>query len=139
MEKNLVKLIQEKISDQLSLWDDVSIHPHRFGGIEFQLNEKEFGHIHNFGTMDILFGNKLREALVTDGLAKPHHIFPQTGWISYYFTGEKNIKNAVWLLRFSYLLNSLKQKTITTEQFESRLETLNVSSTIKEIVIRKGS
>lgn len=139
MEKELVKLIQEKISDQISLWDDVTIHPHRFGGIEFQLNGKEIGHIHNFGTMDILLGNKLREAIVTEGLAKPHHIFPQTGWVSYYFASEDDIKNAVWLLRFSYLLNSLKQKTITTEQFESRLETLNVSSTIKEIVIRKGS
>jgi len=139
MEKTIIKEIQTKISDQLSLWDDVTIHPHRFGGIEFQLNGKEIGHIHNFGTMDILFGNKLREALVLEGLAKPHHIFPQTGWISYYFESENDIKNAVWLLRFSHLLNSLKQKIITTEQFETRIESLKVSYTIKEIVIRKGS
>ena len=139
MEKQIVKEIQTKISDQISLWDDITIHPHRFGGIEFQLNGKEIGHIHNFGTMDILFGNKLREALVFEELAKPHHIFPQTGWISYYFESENDIKNAVWLLRLSHLLNSLKQKIITVEQLETRVEALKVSQTIKEIVIRKGS
>jgi Family of unknown function (DUF5519) len=139
MEKKTIKLIQENISEQISLWDDITIHPHKFGGIEFQLNGKEIGHIHNFGTMDILFGNKLREILVTEGVAKPHHIFPQTGWVSYYFENETEIKNALWLLRLSYLLNSLKQNVITNEQFESRIESLSVSSSIKEIVIRKGS
>lgn len=87
--------------------------------------------------MDILFGNKLREVLVTEGLAKPHHIFPQTGWISYYFENEAEIKNALWLLRLSYLLSSLKQNAITNEQFESRLEPLKVSAAIKKTVIRK--
>lgn len=89
--------------------------------------------------MDILFGNKLREVLVAEGMAKPHHIFPQTGWISYYFESESDIKNAVLLLRLSHLLNSLKQHTISIEQFEPRFDSLRVSQTIKEIVIRKGS
>src|SRR5215469_14793415 len=50
---------------ELSSWQDVSTHPHRFGGREFRFKVAEIGHIHTGGTVDIPFPRTVRDALLT--------------------------------------------------------------------------
>jgi predicted DNA-binding protein (MmcQ/YjbR family) len=49
---------------------------------------------------------KVRDQLVEDGEAEPHHILPSTGWVSVFLESRSDIDRAIRLLRRSY--DSLK-------------------------------
>jgi hypothetical protein len=78
---------------------------HRFGGIDFRFRGKEAGHIHGNGLLDCLVGRTNRDALLSDGRALPHHIFPQSGWISFWIRGAEDIGPAMELIRIAILKN----------------------------------
>ena len=100
---------QKTITQTLASWDGVSTAPHRFGGVEYRLGTRELGHIHGDHLVDIPFPKKVRDEIVNAGLAEPHHILPETGWVSFYLREETDIQNAVELLRRSYEI-AVKQK-----------------------------
>jgi len=98
-----------EIVAQVSLWDGVSAHPHRFGGTEFRLGNVEIGHIHGNHMADLPFTRKIREMLVADGEANVHHLLPETGWISFYLRRDSDVNQAVKLFRMSYLQKCLRR------------------------------
>lgn len=100
---------QKRILEALSTWEGVSIEPHRFGGREFKLGRREIGHIHGDALVDIPFPKKVRDELVAAGEAGPHHVLPETGWVSFYIKQVGDIEKAIALLRRSYEI-ALKQK-----------------------------
>jgi hypothetical protein len=83
-------------------WPGVTTKIHRFGGTEFNLGRREIGHLHGNGLLDIPFTRPLRDEAVGAGRALPHHIFPRSGWISFYIRGEEDVPNAISLLWRSY-------------------------------------
>lgn len=100
---------QKLITEMLISWDGVSTAPHRFGGVEYRLGPRELGHIHGDHLVDIPFPKKVRDEIVSAKIAEPHHILPETGWISFYLRQEEDIQKAIDLLRRSYEI-ALKQK-----------------------------
>jgi hypothetical protein len=100
---------QNIITQTLSSWEGVSTAPHRFGGVEYRLGTRELGHIHGNHLLDIPFPKKVRDEIVDSKLAEPHHILPETGWVSFYLRQEEDIQKAVSLLRRSYEI-ALRQK-----------------------------
>jgi len=104
-----VSTAQKIITQTLSSWDGVSTTPHRFGGVEYRLDTRELGHIHGDHHLDIPFPKKVRDEIVAAGLAEPHHVLPETGWVSFYLRVEDDIEKAIALLRRSYEI-ALKQK-----------------------------
>ena len=91
------------IAAAVSSWPGVSARPHRFGGIEFVYAERrEIGHIHGDYLVDLPLPKRLRDAVVAAGRAEPHHIFPETGWISFYLRQPDDIARAIELFRLSY-------------------------------------
>ena len=100
---------QKIITQTLLSWEGVSTSPHRFGGVEYLLGTRELGHIHGDYLVDIPFPKKIREEIVNAKLAEPHHILPETGWISFYLREAGDIQKAIELLHRSYEI-ALKQK-----------------------------
>ena len=100
----------KQIVDILLTWDGMEAHPHRFGGTEFQIGRREIGHIHGDALVDIPFPKKVRDEIVAAGEAEPHHVLPETGWVSFYLDDEGDIERAIVLLKRSYDL-ALKQKS----------------------------
>ena len=98
------------IVDTLLTWDGMETHPHRFGGTEFRIGKREIGHIHGDSLVDIPFPKKVRDEIVAAGEASPHHILPETGWVSFYLSEEGDVESAIALLRRSYEI-ALKQKS----------------------------
>lgn len=45
------------LTEELLAWAGVTVHPHRFGGLEFQLNSNEIGHLHGNRLFDLLMPN----------------------------------------------------------------------------------
>jgi hypothetical protein len=52
--------------------------------------------------VDIPFPKSVRNELITAGLAEPHHILPNSGWISFYMKRDDQVEPAIALLRRSY-------------------------------------
>ncbi len=94
--------ISETIRKELLSWPGVSAEPHRFGGIEFQVNHHEIGHLHGNSLADLPFPVRVRKELVGAGRAQPHHILPDTGWVSYYLRGPEDGAGALDLFRMNY-------------------------------------
>ena len=91
-----------QIIEILLKWEGVESHPHRFGGTEFCIGKREIGHIHGDSLVDIPFPKKVRDEIVAAGEAQPHHILPDTGWVSFYLQEEGDIQKAIDLLQRSY-------------------------------------
>jgi len=98
-----------QIVETLLKWDGMETHPHRFGGTEFRIGKREIGHIHGDHLVDIPFPKKIRDEIVAAGEASPHHILPETGWVSFYLKEDGDIERALALLKRSYEI-ALKQK-----------------------------
>jgi predicted DNA-binding protein (MmcQ/YjbR family) len=101
---------QKTITQTLTSWDGVSTAPHRFGGVEYRLGTRELGHIHGDHLIDIPFPKKVRDEIVQVGLAEPHHVLPETGWVSFYLREEEDVQKAIALLKRSYEI-ALKQNS----------------------------
>lgn len=79
--------IIERIKKELLSWPYVTAEPHRFGGMEFRINQREMGHIHGDRVADLSFPIDVRNKLVNSGRVSAHHFLPQSGWISYWIKG----------------------------------------------------
>jgi hypothetical protein len=101
-----------RIQTELLSWPHVEAHPHRFGGTEYRIGRRELGHIHGDHLVDIPFPTKVRDEVVSAGLAEPHHLLPDTGWVSLYLREAADVDRAVALFRRSFDL-ALKQKGLT--------------------------
>ncbi|MBW8875271.1 MAG: DUF5519 family protein [Acidobacteria bacterium] len=95
---------REQIEAAVLAWPGVVAQPHRFGGTEFVLGKREVGHIHGDRLLDIAFPKPVRDEVVAAGLAEPHHILPDSGWVSFHIRKEEDVDAAVALLRRSYEL-----------------------------------
>ena len=105
----------ESVIREVSGWDGISASPHRFGGVEFTLGKVEIGHIHRNGMVDIPFTRKLRERLVAEGHAEPHHLLDESGWITFYIRGEGDADHAVRLFRLSYLQKGRRRGVVSAD------------------------
>jgi hypothetical protein len=91
---------QDRIVAAVKSWQGVEIRPHRYGGLEFQLGKRELGHIHGDALVDIPFPKAVRNEIVAAGEAEPHHILPNSGWISLFLRRAEDVETAIrWLER----------------------------------------
>jgi hypothetical protein len=95
---------KELIHTAALAWPGVTAHPHRFGGTEYRLGKREIGHVHGSSLVDIPFPTKVRNDLVAAGRAQPHHILPDSGWVSLYIRDTADVQAAIALLQLSYEL-----------------------------------
>jgi hypothetical protein len=116
--------ILENIQKEILSWPFVTAEAHRFGGIEFRLNKREMGHIHGERLVDLPFPMKIRNELVSSGRVLPHHVLPQSGWVSYWINnGEKDVPEVLELFRMRY--EQLKPRSQPTQEESAVM--LNVS------------
>jgi len=97
-----VEKAHETITVTVTTWAGVEAHPHRFGGSEYRLGRREIGHLHGDHLLDVPFPIRVRDELVAAGEAQPHHILPDSGWISFTLREPADVERAIALLRRSY-------------------------------------
>ena len=105
--------ISDTIKSELLSWPGVTTEPHRFGGLEFQVNHHEIGHLHGSRLADLPFPVRVRNELVTAGRASLHHVLPDSGWVSFYIRGLEDVPAVLELFRMNYerLTTSTKRET----------------------------
>ena len=94
--------IHDDIRREVLSWPGVTEAPHRFGGVEFLLGKREIGHLHGDALADLPFPVRVREELVAAGKALPHHVLPDSGWVSLPLHGADSLPGALELFRLSY-------------------------------------
>jgi hypothetical protein len=92
----------EQIITALAAWPGVQTAPHRFGGIEFRLGRRELGHLHGHHLADLPFPRRTRDTLIAEGRARPHHILPDSGWVSVPIRTPEDVDGAIDLFKLSY-------------------------------------
>jgi Family of unknown function (DUF5519) len=76
---------------------------HRLGGVGFVFRGKECSHLHGNGLLDCFVGRANRDALLREGHASPHHVFPRSGWISFWIRDGGDVPRAIDLIRMACL------------------------------------
>jgi Luciferase len=97
-----VEDIAGRIEDEVGTWPGVTVHEHRFGGIEFRLDRRQLGHLHGGRWADLPFQRRIRDMLVETGRAQPHHVLPETGWVSRQIRNEDDVRKVIELFRLAY-------------------------------------
>ncbi|HYM22444.1 MAG TPA: luciferase family protein [Vicinamibacterales bacterium] len=94
--------IAQRIRDEVGSWPNVTVVPHRFGGVEYRVGRRELGHVHGDRLADLPFPIRIREELVAHGRADRHHILPDSGWVSYRMRSADDAAHAIELFRLNY-------------------------------------
>ena len=124
----------EQLVEQVASWEGVSVHPHRFGGTEFQFGRAEIGHVHRGGIVDIPFPRPIRDVLLQEKMAEEHHWVPDSGWITFRMSSERDLEHALWLMRLSYLRYQLKAAANAEEIFQTETERLRLNPQLRSLL-----
>jgi len=89
--------------------DAIQRRPHRFGGIGFFVGTTEIGHLHGNGLLDLFVGKSFRTDQVRRGRALPHHVFPESGWISFWLESPADIGQALALFETARMYRTTSQ------------------------------
>jgi hypothetical protein len=90
------------IRSAVTSWPGVQAHPHRFGGIEYRYGRKEMGHVHGNRLADLPLPRRLHDEAIAAGRAAPHHVLPETGWVSCWISSAADVEVVIGLFREHY-------------------------------------
>lgn len=62
----------------------------------------ELGHLHGDRLADLPFPKSVRNELVDRGEARPHHVLPNSGWVSRVIRSEEDVDAVIGLFRMNY-------------------------------------
>jgi hypothetical protein len=138
--KAIAMAARDQIRSEVESWAGVTSGPHQFNGLEFMLGQAEIGHLHGDSLLDIAFTMAVRDALIAEGKAQPHHIVPDGGWISFRLRTPEDADHAIWLLRLSYLrhvlLNQRKRsgiEAVSRVDVRSAVDALDLSPVLRAL------
>src|SRR5262245_65398161 len=94
--------IHDAIVQHVAPWPGVTTCRHRFGGTELRYGHRELGHLHGNRLADLPFPLLVRDELVAAGRAEPHHIHPESGWVSFFIRDAADVAGAIALFRLNY-------------------------------------
>ena len=92
----------ERIAATVRSWPEVEVGPHRFGGVEFRVGRRELGHLHGDRIADLPFPRRVRDELIVAGRPRPHHILPESGWVTFPIEEPDDAERAIGLFRLAY-------------------------------------
>lgn len=92
---------RKAVAHEAASWKGISVHQHRFGGVEFRVGRRELGHPHA-SFADLPFPRRVRDKLIAEGRARPHHVLPDSGWVTVPMRTETEIAGVVELFRLNY-------------------------------------
>jgi luciferase-like monooxygenase len=107
-----MKRAGELIRETVGSWPGVEAVPHRFGGTEYRYGGKEMGHVHGDRLADMPLPRRLHDQVIADGRAEPHHVLPNTGWVSVWIHGPDDAARVIELFKIQYDRYAAKAKEI---------------------------
>ncbi|MFD0766005.1 luciferase family protein [Mucilaginibacter lutimaris] len=92
----------DEIETEVSGWQNIRVFTHKYGGLQFNCGNREMGHIHSNGLLDMLLNRNIKAQLMAeDARIKDHHSFKNSGWISVYMKEKADKDLAVRLFKIA--------------------------------------
>lgn len=92
----------DEIEAEILTWENTSVSLHKYGGLQFNYHSREIGHLHSNGLLDILYNRKFKIDLKKRGRVSDHHVFENSGWISFYIDSYDDVVYAKELLALAH-------------------------------------
>ncbi|MES2590950.1 MAG: luciferase family protein [Bacteroidota bacterium] len=93
----------DQIERKVLTWQQTTASSHKSGGVQFNVDGKEIGHIHSNGLLDVFLKLNVAEQLIREGRVTEHRTIKNSGWLSFQIKTEQDILFAIELLEYSYL------------------------------------
>lgn len=91
-----------RIAAAVGSWEGATSHLHQSGDLELRVGERELGFLHGDAVADLLLPASVRAEAIANGLAHPHHILPESNWVSVHIYRPDQIHDVIALLRSAY-------------------------------------
>ncbi|RKE55291.1 luciferase family protein [Sphingobacterium detergens] len=92
----------DELEEDMAQMPETTIGIHKYGGTQFNYKGKEFAHVHSNGLLDILLNKELKQSLIFEGKIKDHHVFKNSGWISFQLHNKQDVGYGCYLLNKAY-------------------------------------
>jgi Family of unknown function (DUF5519) len=73
---------------------------------------REVGHVHGNSHADLPLPKPLRNTLIEQGRAEPHHFLPQSGWVTVSLRSDGAVEKALEVFRLNYDLIAKKKGVV---------------------------
>lgn len=94
----------EQLVSQVGHWEGVEVGTARRNTLSFRIAERELGHLHPDGRMDLPLPPTLRDELVRTGFVSHHDHHHDSCWVTRQIDDTKDIEDSTWLLQLGHLL-----------------------------------
>lgn len=105
-----VELALEELVGQMRDLADVDVHLTRQRALGFFVGERELGHVHHRGQLDLAFPPEVRDQLVREGRVDHHRIVHDSCWVTHRLERVDDVAEAVWLLRLAHAIDRLAKE-----------------------------
>jgi len=102
----------DRVLAEVTSWPGVTMAPHQFDAVEFQMDGTEFGHLHRDGRLDVPFVRRIRNALIDHSDASVHPWVPDSGWVTFTVASPRDADHALFLLRVAYLYRAIASRRL---------------------------
>ena len=121
----------DQLIEAVLSWPHVTTRDGRFDATVFKIGPREIGRVHRCGPVDIRYPKPLRDQLIAEGRTNEYYVAPESNLTTFYLTSTDSIKQAVSLLRISYLyhVNTLSRSPAgkdLTENTDVKTELLDL-------------
>ena len=92
----------EALKEWIMQHPKVAQAPHRFGGVEFNIEGFEFMHFHGQTHLDIRLSKMDQSRMLKEGKALRHLYAPQAGYITFRIHSNEDVATAKELIELAY-------------------------------------
>jgi hypothetical protein len=96
--------VMESVEELALGFEGVHLKRHRLGGIGFAAGGHEFAHMHGNGLLDVHLTRDFARTAVTQGIAKPHHVFGPSAWVSIWIDSKEHLSEIESILKKAHAL-----------------------------------
>ncbi len=104
----------DDIEETVESWPNVAISMHKYGGTQFNLNNREIGHLHGNGLLDVPLNLSLKAELMHKYPVQDHHMFAASGWISFWIKDSNDKDLALQILQKAYIFQQSREALTTS-------------------------
>lgn len=105
-----IDLALQELVGQMRDLPDVDVHPTRQRAMGFFVGQRELGHVHHRGQLDLSFPPEVIDELVREGKVDHHRHVHDSSWVTHRLEHVDDVAEAVWLLRLAHALLRLARE-----------------------------
>jgi putative MATE family efflux protein len=120
--------------DTLLALEAVELHQVRSDAVGFYSGNRQIGHIHPAGHMDLALPREIGELLVKQKMLEHHRLHDNAGWYSRQLVTSHDVRQSQWVLRLAHALFEIWKRGVDHEISKQELAALNLPEGAAEAI-----